>query len=96
MLITKIWNNDIQFSLKYAVQPWEQLNFGEDLCTSCSKAAKVAYNKGRTTNWEQLKTYFGLCDLGDELDYLSESGSNSSQSDSDASAEELVEDEAGL
>jgi len=96
MLITKLWNNDIQFSLKYAVQPWERLNFSEDLCSSCSKAAKVTYNKGRSTNWGQLETYFGLCGLGDGLQCQWESGSDSTVSDSDANAEELVEDEAVL
>ena len=54
--------------------------------------AQVVYDRGRTTNWDQLKTYFGLCDSEDELNW--ESDSDSSQSD--ASAEALVEDEAGL
>ena len=45
---------------------------------------------GRTTNWDQLKTYFGLWDFEDELNWESDS------SQSDAIAEELAEDEGGL
>ena len=87
MLITKLWNDDIQL-LKFALLPWEHLNLGEGLCSLCFKAAQV-YDRGRTTNWDQLKTYFGLWDFEDELNWESES----SQS---AIAEELAEDEGGL
>jgi hypothetical protein len=92
MLITKLWNNDILFSLKYAVYPWEDISLSEELCSSCSKIAKVVYGRAQTSNWDQLKTYFGLCDLEDGLDW--ETSSDSSQSE--AVAEELVEDDAGL
>jgi hypothetical protein len=96
MLITKLWNNDIQFSLKFALHPWEDLTFklGEGLCLSCSQAAKVAYGNARIANWGQLKTYFGLCDLEYEPD-SEPSYSDSDSSQSDSGAEELVE-EAGL
>ncbi|KAF8802141.1 hypothetical protein BYT27DRAFT_7113037 [Phlegmacium glaucopus] len=87
MLITKIWNNNVQFSLKFAMQKWEHLSLGEGLCSTCLRSAKVAYGKARVANWEQLKTYFGLCDLEDKP----ESDSDSSASDeSDADVEELV------
>ena len=92
MLITKLWSNDIQFSLKFALQPWEDLNLG-GLCSSCFKAAHVAYCRARTTNWDQLKTYFGLRNLEYGLDW--DTSNNSDSSESEASTE-LVDDDAGL
>lgn len=94
MLITKLWNNDIQFSLKFAMHSWDP-TFGEGLCFSCSQAAKAAYSRARITNWDRLKTYFGLGELEDEPDSES-SYSDSDDSQSDASAEELVDVEVGL
>ena len=92
LLITKLWNNNIQYSLQFALDPWEDLNLGEELCSSCSQAAKVVYQDARYLNWNLLKEYFGLSDLEDELDTdLSYSDSSSDSSQSDASAEELVE-----
>jgi hypothetical protein len=81
MLINKLWNNDIQFSLKFAVYPWEDLNLDEGLCIFCSQAAKVAYRNARIINWGQLKTYFGL-GLGD-LEHEPDSEPELSYSDSD-------------
>jgi len=96
MLITQLWNNDIQFSLKFALHSWELVNLGEGLCSSCSRAAQVAYQRARTTNWDQLKTYFGLCDLEDELDWeASSSDFDSSQSEADAE-EGLIDVESEL
>jgi hypothetical protein len=96
LLITKIWKNDIQFSLKLAMLswPWDS-TFGEGLCISCNQAAKVAYRNARNTNWGRLKTYFGLEDLEHEPD-SEPSYSDSDSSQSDSGAEELVGDEAGL
>ena len=87
-MIGKLWNNDIQFNLKFALNPLWDDTLGEGLCLACSQAAKVAYGKARVTNWGLLKTYFGLSNLVDEPDSeLSCSDSDSSQSD--AGAEEL-------
>jgi len=91
MLITELWDNDIQFSISFALHPWEDLGLGDGLCLSCRGAAKVAYCKARITNWDQLKTYFGLCDLEHEPEAPSDSDSDSSDSAADA-----VEEEAGL
>ena len=93
LLITKLWNDDIQFSLKFAMYQWEDLTLlSQELCSSCSKVAKLAHDRARRTNWDQLKTYFGICDLKDELDESSSSDSDSSE----AVTEELVEYDAGL
>ena len=93
LLITKLWNDDIQFSLKFAMYQWEDLTLlSQELCSSCSKVAKLAHDRARRTNWDQLKTYFGICDLEDELDESSSSDSDSSE----AVTEELVEYDAGL
>ena len=87
MLITKLWVNDIQFSLKFALEPWEDLDIGEGFCSACFEAAQEAYDSARTTNWDQLKTYFGLCDLEDMLDWEESRDSDSDSSQSDAGAE---------
>lgn len=52
----------------------------------------MAYHKARYTNWDKLKTYFGLCDLEDMLDWEASSDSDISQS----GAEESFEDQAEL
>ena len=94
-LLTKIWNRDIKSSLKYAVQPWRSFTLSHGLCLSCSQAAKTAYDKARNTNWDRLKSYFGLGDLEDGLDWET-SSSDSDSSQSEAVAEELIDDESGL
>ena len=55
----------------------------------------MAYSSARTTNWDQLRTYFELGDLDLEME-SDASYSDSDSSRSDAGAEELVEDEPGL
>jgi hypothetical protein len=93
LLITKLWNNDIQFSLKFAMFPWKLLHLDEGFCLSCSKAAQVAYKNAQITNWDQLKTYFGLC----ELEHESEASySDCESSHSDVGEEEWVKEEAVL
>ena len=94
LLVAKLWNSDIQFSLEFALCRWEELDLSisQELCSSCSKVAKLAHDRARRTNWDQLKTYFGICDLKDELDESSSSDSDSSE----AVTEELVEYDAGL
>lgn len=89
MLITKLWNNDIQYSLKFALYPWENIMpmLSEGLCSSCLEAALAAYLKARIVNWDQLSQYF--LRLGKRAKLPS---NNSSQSDANAEAE----DEAGL
>jgi hypothetical protein len=94
VLITNLWNNDIQFSLKFAMLSWDS-TFGEGLCVHCSKAAKVAYTRARITNWGQLKTYFGLEDLEHEPD-LEPSYSDSDSSQSDFGVEGLFDVESSL
>lgn len=90
MLIIRLWINDIQYSLKFALYPWEELNLGEELCIPCSQAAKVAYSSARITNWDKLKIYFGVCDLEGEPD-SEPSCSDSDSSQSDSGAEELID-----
>jgi hypothetical protein len=94
ILISKLWNNDIQFSLKFAMLPWEILTLDEELCSSCSKAAKVAYWKARITNWDQLKTYFGICDLEDQSQASYSDSDCSDSAKSDVVADGGIEDEA--
>lgn len=95
-LINKLWNDDIQFSLKFALHPWKDLHFvNRELCPSCSKVAQLAYDKARIANWKQLNSYFGICDLRDEL-HWGESSSDSDSSQSEAVAEELIKDDARL
>jgi hypothetical protein len=86
MVITQLWKNDMQFSLKFALHPLDP-TLVEGLCNFCSHAAKVAYSRNQSTNWNQLKTYFGLCDL-EGCDWEASSG----LSESEADAEELVDD----
>jgi hypothetical protein len=66
--ITDLWDCGIDFSLEFALNPWEEVDLGSGLCSSCVEDAKMAYNLARIINWDDLKANFGLDDLEADSD----------------------------
>lgn len=66
--ISELWVSSIDFSLDFALNPWEEVGLGSGLCSSCIEDAKATYNLARIINWDELETNFGLRDLEADSD----------------------------